>query len=114
MNSDRNYADDEAATGGSERGTGEGELQRYSVGEDETPSEAVTYALMDGDDDLPLEQQRPLYEVVDPDALDRLFSSRQAVAAESAGVPCVSFRYEGCSVRISSDGRVEATLTEDR
>jgi len=76
----------------------------------EQPSEAVVAAVAEatgrGHTDL-----RPLFESVDPDALDRLF-------APTAGDPGrasngrVRFRYEGCDVSVHADGRAVATPHE--
>ena len=46
----------------------------------------------------------PLYEVVDPTALDSLFDSTPAEA--DGGPITVSFRYETCRVTVRSDGRI--------
>lgn len=80
------------------------ECQRYRIGEDETPSEAVTYALMelDSDDAPPLERQQPLYEVVDPDALDDLFDTNGRGDATGR----VTFRYEGYEVTVRAHGEI--------
>ena len=48
---------------------------------------------------------RPLYEVIDPDALDRLF----APTDRRPGRPpttVVSFRIEGCTVTVDGGGRI--------
>lgn len=52
------------------------------------------------------ESLRPLYEVVDPDALDRLCGGATDRQSQSGGT-LVSFRYEGCEVTVSGDGSVE-------
>lgn len=50
----------------------------------------------------------PLFEVVDPDALENLFPPRNEQTAR------VEFRYRGCKVTILSDGEVSVTATTDR
>ncbi|WP_424016390.1 HalOD1 output domain-containing protein [Halorientalis pallida] len=47
----------------------------------------------------------PLFEVVDPDALDRLFDTERD-GGERDGPLTVSFRYEGCAVTVHADGRI--------
>jgi hypothetical protein len=46
----------------------------------------------------------PLYERVDPDALERFVAS-----LDDAGAGAVRFSYEGCDVRIDGDGSVEVS-----
>lgn len=113
MDGDRNFTDsgDRVGTGGNERGAHEREVHRYSIGEDETPSEAVTYALMDGADDAPLEQQTPLYDVVDPDALDDLFRTDRNFDDGGASGR-VTFKYEGYDVTVRADGEIVLRDTE--
>lgn len=53
---------------------------------------------------------RPLYEVVEPDALDQIFGP---TGAEATRTGYVVFSYEGCSVRVSSDRQVVVTPPED-
>lgn len=110
MAGDRNHAGDRSVTGRSERGTREGKCRRYSIGEGETPSEAVTYALMDSSTDVPLERRRPLYEVVDPDALDNLFRPNEGSVNDDV-VGRVTFTYGGYDVTVRADG--EILLRED-
>lgn len=49
----------------------------------------------------------PLYEVVDPDALDKLFRSREARSSR------VKFRYCGCEVSAVSAGEVTVSVAPD-
>lgn len=47
----------------------------------------------------------PLFDVVDPDALDRLCDA--AIRGPNRDAPLtVSFRYEGCAVTVHADGRL--------
>lgn len=46
----------------------------------------------------------PLYDYVDPDALDALLGSRTSDSEQSVAV---SFPYDGATVRVDSSGRVE-------
>lgn len=52
----------------------------------------------------PLGIETPLYEVVDPDALDDLFTARSGPRAGS-----VEFAYAGCRVLVHSEGGVVVT-----
>lgn len=49
------------------------------------------------------DQMEPLYEVVDPDALDELFRSRESSTNR------VEFQYAGCDVTAISDGVVRVS-----
>lgn len=46
----------------------------------------------------------PLYEVLDPDALDALFASQPGDPARATGA--VTFTYREYTVTVSSDGRI--------
>jgi hypothetical protein len=46
------------------------------------------------------EELEPLYETVDPDVLDELFSSLRGYGA-------VTFEYNGCTVTVNSNGVIE-------
>lgn len=74
--------------------------------DDWTASERVVSAVADriGADPAALD---PLYEVVDPDALDALFEPRRLHPDRSD--PRVSFAYCGCDVVVSADGGVRVT-----
>lgn len=51
----------------------------------------------------------PLYEYVDPDALNKLFAPLADGTTRSDG--CVHFRMEGRDVVVENDGTVDATPT---
>lgn len=54
----------------------------------------------------------PLNEVIDTDALERLFSPlRDPAAGPRTGT--VTFRFEGCRVTVHADGRVVARTVGD-
>lgn len=55
---------------------------------------------------------RPLYEVVDPEGLDALFSPTDEGERESSNGR-VTFRFEGCTVCVHADGRVTVTPEAD-
>lgn len=69
------------------------------IRDDERPSNAVLRAVADatGRDLFSLE---PLYEAVDPDAVDALFRHRNAEPSTEAAL---CFVYEGCVVGVTSD-----------
>lgn len=69
------------------------ELSTSSV----TPSQAVVEAVAATTGVDPLALEPPLYDVVDPEALDTLLES---------GGTAVSFEYDGHAVRVEETGRV--------
>lgn len=80
---------------------------RWDGDRTERPSQAIvtTVARATG---RPASELRPLFEVIDPDALDSLFecnANRPAEAVDGA----VTFEYEGCAVRAEAGGRVIVT-----
>ena len=83
----------------------------YTAAEDENPSEAVIAALREatgrstspdagGEDGNMLE---PLFDTIDPDALDALFSSRNGTSTRSG---TVTFTHVGFEVTVSAAGDV--------
>lgn len=76
--------------------------------ETELTSQAVVRAVAAETGRDPLQLQ-PLYEVLDPDALDSLCST-----GDSGTTPArIEFRYAGCEVRVSGDDEVAVTRLED-
>lgn len=89
---------------------------RYEVAPDESPSEAVLIAVVEatgrpatplgsadsksGSDTLP-----PLFETIDPEALDSLVASK-----DGRGNCLVTFTYAGCTVNV--DGRAVTVSTQ--
>lgn len=83
--------------------TEESPIERYHAAPDQSPSEAVVTAVAeasgravtagDGADALD-----PLYDAIDPDALDTLF----ATDADGAGATAVEFVYEGYEVTVEA------------
>ena len=61
-------------------------------------------------DRLPEEIDRTLYDVVDPDALERLFEDRTAGSDGSHGR--IVFPFAGCEVTVLSSGDVSATVLQ--
>lgn len=75
----------------------------------ESVSRSVIAAVAEATGTDPTAMQ-PLYEVVDPDALDAIFDP---VAGETAPVGCVSFRFNGCDVYVYADGRTVVSSSGD-
>lgn len=75
---------------------------RYDRSDDEPLSVAVVNAVATGSD-VDATDLEPLHEVIDTDALDRLFDHLPA-GADTAGV--VRFEYNSCLVTISVDGEI--------
>lgn len=71
---------------------------------DETPSTAVIDAVADAADVDPADLGTPLYDVIDPDALDNLFSDRHNGMPRANGH--VSFSLLGYDVTVYSGGQV--------
>ncbi|WP_425603027.1 HalOD1 output domain-containing protein [Halosolutus gelatinilyticus] len=56
----------------------------------------------------PEPESRPLYDIVDPEALERVVRSAADASLE------IRFEYDGCTVTIDADGRVTADRTVRR
>ena len=76
----------------------------YEASPDERVSNVVVRALADAMGTTPAAMDVRLYDVVDPDALDALFSS-----AGSGVDPHVSFSIAGKQVVVNGDRRVHVT-----
>ncbi|MFP9190175.1 HalOD1 output domain-containing protein [Natronosalvus vescus] len=78
---------------------------RYDRPADESPSEAVVIAVAaaTGKTAAPTAERPealpPLYDAIDPEALDALFSSTGTRSRECT----IAFTYEGCSVVVEDD-----------
>lgn len=75
---------------------------RYDAAGDRTPAEAIVDAVATAAGVDPLDLP-PLYEMVDPDAVDRLFG-HPAEAAETEAL--LSFRFDTWNVFVRADGRI--------
>lgn len=84
---------------------------RWGKGTGRSPSTAVVRIVAAGIG-VPPQELRPLYQTIDPDALDSLFSSRDQSNLRSKGNLVVSFEFEGCDVTVSGDGRVAIVLPD--
>ena len=67
----------------------------YVISESETPSTQVVLSVARSTDHQPTDL-RPLNEVIDPDALDRLVRDRPPSL-------CLTFEFEGCTVCTDGD-----------
>lgn len=82
--------------------------EHHSRSEERRPaSEAVVTAVAAALDTSPLDLSPPLYERVDPEALDSLVRS-------GSGDLRVRFRYRGRPVVVTGNGRVELPSADDR
>lgn len=62
-------------------------------------------------DTEPTELEQPLYEAINPDALDQLFTVRPGRNVRGSGE--IQFMYCGCSIIITPDGDVNAIPKEE-
>ncbi|USZ71652.1 HalOD1 output domain-containing protein [Natronosalvus halobius] len=89
------------------------ETDTYTVFHDwaseESPSEEVVEAVAAATGSTP-ESIPPLYEVVDPEALDQLFAPTGHGVSLRTGV--IEFRFHGCDVTIATSGRTTVTVSE--
>lgn len=74
-------------------------------------STAVVTAVAERNGVEPTELEHPLYDVVDPEALDSLFA-RGGTATGSTRY--VVFSYEGCEVRVTGEGDVHVSDADER
>lgn len=72
-----------------------------SARREESLTPTIIESVADTTNVSPRELSTPLYNVVDPDALERVFAGESAVGE-------VVFTYHGCEVTVSSDGTVSA------
>ena len=81
------------------------QIQAFYNWEDTAPSAAVidtvAFAAHHELSDLPL-----LYEVVEPEALDKLVTSSNAMQASQDSQLSISFAYANCAVTVKCDGEV--------
>lgn len=85
---------------------------RTEMDDAETLSTAIITAMAEHEGIDPVELDHPLYEVVDPDALDALFP----VQRDGTGAPIgrLSFSYNGYEVHVTSDGDVRVSDSSER
>lgn len=81
----------------------ESDAVTYERDPDEPPSRSVIRAVASVNGTDPMEMQ-PLYDAIDPDALDRVFESApDRPRPLTDGL--VSFRFSDCHVTVYADGR---------
>lgn len=68
-------------------------------------SHAVLTAVADAEGVDPIDLDRPLYEAIDPDALDSLFRPDGTPRTDGR----VRFSYYGYEITVHADGRLELT-----
>lgn len=78
----------------------------------EPVSEAVVSAVADAKDVSTVDIAPPLYDVIDPDALEAVVASMTRRPGEPAGR--VEFSYSGYEVTVTGDGHVSVTPDEPR
>jgi hypothetical protein len=71
---------------------------------DDSISRAVVEAVADAEGISPLDVEPPLFEAIDPDALDGLFTESSLPMGATDGV--VEFQYAGYVVTVRADGTV--------
>lgn len=72
------------------------------------PSERIVEAVADAEGVDPLELP-PLYDAVDPDAVDSLFAPQLRVGSVPSHDAAVRFEYHGYVVRVAATGRISLT-----
>jgi hypothetical protein len=82
----------------------------YRTTDDEPSSESVLGAVADVTGTDPTDMD-PLYDVINPDALDELFG-RSIDRDQQSPLDYVLFHFEGCAVAVHADRRIEVTPTE--
>lgn len=78
---------------------------KRETGSETPPTTTVIEAIAEHEGLDPLDLEQPLYEVVDPDALDSMIGDGEA--GHGLSDITVQFSYNGCTVHASSDGSVE-------
>lgn len=78
--------------------------------DNQSVSEAVVTAVADADGVSPVDVVPPLYEAIDPDALETALASMSSGPHELAGR--VEFAYSGYEVAVTEDGDVSVTPSD--
>ncbi|MFD1599316.1 HalOD1 output domain-containing protein [Halobellus rarus] len=103
---------DDAGTGSGVDGAGDSPKVVYTHSDGESPSHTVVEAVAEATHTDPT-RLRPLYEVVDTDALDALITGDSERPRAPDGLS-VTFRYEGCDVAVYGDGRTVVSRSAPR
>ncbi|WP_255167998.1 HalOD1 output domain-containing protein [Natrononativus amylolyticus] len=69
------------------------------VAEESCVSQKIVEAIAEAEETEPIELTPPLYEVIDPEALENLFANNQTLGK-------VVFNYNSCEVTVFSDGYI--------
>lgn len=83
---------------------------RYDGHPREPPSTRVIYAVSEATGSTPAEM-RPLYEVIEPDALDDIVGAEARTKGNRAA-SAVSFRYEGCTITFDPQGALRLAVPD--
>ncbi|WP_433631985.1 HalOD1 output domain-containing protein [Halomicrococcus sp. NG-SE-24] len=84
---------------------------QWRKGTGRSPSTAVVQTVA-AEIGVPPQELRPLYQTINPDALDSLFSSKDQSNLRSNENIVVSFEFEGCDVTVSGDGCIAIVLPD--
>lgn len=79
----------------------------HSIEQNEPASSTVIRAIADYHGIDPIDLDQPLYDAIDPEALDALVNNATRNPAPSEF--SIQFTYYGCMVDVSNDGSVEIT-----
>ena len=85
-------------------------VSKSGTGLQSHPSTAVIEAIAEYEGLDPVELEPPLFEVIDPDALDALVGNEESGQAQSD--IAVQFTYNQCRVKVSSDGSIEVSSSQ--
>jgi hypothetical protein len=91
---------------------GDPETVVYTRSGDEPPSHSVVEAVAEVTNTDPT-QLRPLYEVIDTDALDDLITG-DFKRIQTPDELRIAFQYEGCDVAVYADGRTVVSRSDPR
>lgn len=90
-------------------------MAQYTIGTTQPDYDAVSQRVVDAvaaaSDVDPLDLP-PLYDVIDPDALDDLFADTTSTGR--TGSARVVFTLDGCEVTVSGDGTVDVSAPDER
>lgn len=78
---------------------------------DATPATKIITAVADREGVDPTELDPPLYEAIDPDALNTLFGNQQSSDYRVDG--WLSFTYAGYDITVAGDGTVRVAARRD-
>lgn len=90
------------------------ETDTYRLRHDWRSDESVATAVITGVaavTNTPPTEMDPLFEILDPDALDQLFASTAGGSSRDDGR--ISFEIEGCAVTVDATGEIALTPAED-